>query len=210
MCTSSSSSPIGSSSSRRLHSRASPAPLNHLSPLNFTGLAIIPSLNLVYAPALQRKSVAGSSMQPISNTRKIQRELCTISREASHPEAGSVNCVQHHLVWLHHAMRLLVAAYCAIASKHGDATLLRRATQALTDNSLYIAAHYRLQFGDRMSTSEYGLVQLRQEMAQGREDTRPGSSLQNKAEGYWIPLQQVEHLLFLLLSRVTVCPPQQC
>lgn len=57
------------------------------------------------------------------------------------------------------------------------------------------AAYYRLQFGDKMSAKEYGLVQLRQEMAQGREDARPGSSLQNKAEGYWIPLQQVEHLL---------------
>ena len=64
-----------------------------------------------------------------------------------------------------------------------------------TDACLCVAAYYRLQFGDKMSAKEYGLVQLRQEMAQGREDARPGSSLQNKAEGYWIPLQQVQHLL---------------
>lgn len=64
----------------------------------------------------------------------------------------------------------------------------------LTNAWRCVAAYYRLQFGDKMSSSEYGLVQLRQEMAQGREDARPGTSLQNKAEGYWIPLQQVQHL----------------
>ena len=61
-----------------------------------------------------------------------------------------------------------------------------------------------------MSASEYGLVQLRQEMAQGREDAQPGTSLQNKAEGYWVPLQQVQQLLHSVLSCVTVYPAQQC
>lgn len=65
----------------------------------------------------------------------------------------------------------------------------------MTNAWLCVAAYYRLQFGDKMSAREYGLVQLRQEMAQGREDARPGTSLQNMGEGYWIPLQQVQHLL---------------
>lgn len=61
------------------------------------------------------------------------------------------------------------------------------------------AAHYYVQSGASMSRDEYGLVQLRHEMQQGREDALPGMSLLNKADGYWVPLRQVPHFTPYLL-----------
>ena len=51
-----------------------------------------------------------------------------------------------------------------------------------------------------MSRDEYGLVQLRTEMMQGKRDALQGMSLLNKADEYWIPLQQVLHLLHTWLQ----------
>ena len=111
MCTSNSSSPIGSSSSRRLHSRASLAPLNHPSPLNFTGLATIQSLNLVSTPAPQPRTVAGRTIRPCQ-TQERNNESCVPFQEKPLTQKQDWLTTQHHFVWLHHAMRLLAAAYC--------------------------------------------------------------------------------------------------
>ena len=54
------------------------------------------------------------------------------------------------------------------------------------------AASYQLQYADSMTQDEYDLVALRLEMTQSRGDALPGMSLFNKADGYWLPLRQVQ------------------
>ena len=56
-----------------------------------------------------------------------------------------------------------------------------------------------------MGTHAYGLLQLRHNMQQGREDALPGMSLLNKAEGYWVPLRQVHNFTPSLIPPVVLC-----